>query len=156
MIDDYATKRRLVVDALAVQMLREDAPLNLRGKRILKIDTSSLLADSKNQSEAAALFQNALDQISEAGGKTVLYLEDIATFAKENPLFGAEIADGLRRFVIAGKTAVISAGTVTDYQQQIAHDAQLKITFKKLKSKPMRKRRVIRLSAIKYRRICAN
>jgi len=107
----------------------------LRGKQILKIDTASLPADSKNQTEAATLFQNALNEVTKVGGKVVLYLEDISSFAKQNPLFGAEIADGLRKFLVDGKTQVLSAGTVTDYQQEIALDAQLKNRFQKIEIK---------------------
>jgi len=107
----------------------------LRGKQILKIDTASLPADSKNQTEAATLFQNALNEVTKVGGKVVLYLEDISSFAKQNPLFGAEIADGLRKFPVDGKTQVLSAGTVTDYQQEIALDAQLKNRFQKIEIK---------------------
>ena len=61
--------------------------------------------------------------------------EDISSFAKQNPLFGAEIADGLRKFPVDGKTQVLSAGTVTDYQQEIALDAQLKNRFQKIEIK---------------------
>jgi len=135
LIDEYATKRLLVVNTLAVQMLAKDAPANLRGKRILKIDTASLLADSKNRTEAATLFQNALDQVTKANGNVVLYLEDISSFARQNPLFGAEIADGLRKFLVDGKTQVLSAGTVTDYHQQIADDSQLRNRFQKIEIK---------------------
>jgi len=135
LIDEYAGKRLLVVNSLAVQMLAKDAPANLRGKKILKSDTASLPADSKNQTEAATLFQNALNEVTKAGGKVVLYLEDISSFAKQNPLFGAEIPDGLRKFPVDGKTQVLSAGTVTDYQREIALDAQLKNRFQKIEIK---------------------
>ena len=132
LIDEYAGKRLSVVNTLAVQMLAADAPADLRGKKILRIDTASLLADSKNQTEAATLFQNALIEVGKAGGNVVLYLKDVSSFAKLNPLFGAEIADGLRKFPVDGKTQVLSAVTVTDYYREIAADMQLRNRFRKI------------------------
>ena len=108
-VDRYATKRLPVIQNLAAQIVSENVAPSLRGKRIVKIDLPSIFTDSKNSEEVSARLDGALKQIEASGGKTILFVEDISGFVKDNAAYGAAVANRIRQSVIAGKLQIISA-----------------------------------------------
>lgn len=132
LIDEYATKRQFVAANLAVRLASNDAPANLRGKQIVKMDLGAILQDSKNEGEVDALVKGVLSEVERLDGDIIIITDSIAAFAKSNPLYGAQIAENLRSAVAKGRIQVLSAGTAVDYNEQVASDLQLKNRFQKV------------------------
>ncbi len=131
-VDRYATKRVPVVQNLAAQLLSEAVAPSLRGKRIVKIDLPSIFSDSKDNGEVSARLDAALKGIEASGGKTILFVEDISGFVKNNAVYGADVANRIRQSVMSGKVRVISASTDEEFNSQIVADAQLNTRFQKV------------------------
>jgi len=130
LVDKYGSKHLAVVQNLAQSLTAENAPAGLRQKRILKINLGQILADSRSQEEVFAKLQNVLKVVESGGDKSILYVEDLSSFAAQNQTFGAQVAAELRKSLTNGKIQVISAGTSEDYTAQIALDNQIKNRFR--------------------------
>ncbi len=131
-VDRHGNVSSTIVEKLAERWDSENAPRNLRGKRILKLDLGGILADAKNTQEVEAYLQSALKEVENAKENVILYLEDASVFSRYNPLFGAVVAKNLRSFLAEGKIRAISSATLEDYSEQIAADAELKNRFSKV------------------------
>ena len=128
--DRSNNKGTSVIENLAVRFDSENTPQSLRGKRILKLDLGAILADSKNVQEVEARIQDVLKQLEAFKENVLLYVEDASAFSKEAPVFGAEIANNLRKSLAEGNIRVISLTTAEIYNQEIVADVQIKNRFK--------------------------
>lgn len=131
-IDRQGNKNAGIVGNIAAFFDSENAPQNLRGKRIWKLDLSAVVTDAKNTQQVEARVQKALRQAESAKEKVILYVEDISAFSRTNPLFGAEVAKTIRKSLAEGKIRVISSSSVEDYNEQIAADTEIRNRFKKV------------------------
>ncbi|MCY7375922.1 MAG: hypothetical protein LH472_08100 [Pyrinomonadaceae bacterium] len=107
-VDRSNSNSYAVIENLAGRFNSDSAAQNLRGKKILKLDLGGIFADSVSAEQVSARLREALAQIEKSRGNAFLYVEDIAVFAKYNPLFGAVVADALRASLTTGKVRVIS------------------------------------------------
>ena len=114
-VDRYGTKRLSVIENLAALSVSEDAPANLRGKRILKINPAQIVADSANEADLDKRLSNAIAFAKSYGEKAIVFVEDFSSFASENPLFGNQVAAKLRNALVAENIKFISSGAVSDY-----------------------------------------
>lgn len=65
-------------------------------------------------------------------GNNILFIDDILVFGKENPSFGAEVANMLRLPVENGKVQIFSTSTTEMFNYNISSDTQLKNRFQKI------------------------
>ena len=131
-VDEFTGKSRMILGNLANRLLAEDAPANLRGKNVLSIEMAAILADAKNQTQAETILSNLLNEINFDKGSYILFIDDISVFGKENPAFGASVADKLRQALETGKVQIFSTSTTESFNYNIASDVQLKNRFQKI------------------------
>ena len=102
-VDRHATKRLPVINNLVARLASEDVAPNLRGKRLVRIDLPSIFSDSKDTAEVLARLDDSLKQIEAAGGRTILFVEDVSGFGKNNPVYGAAVPAASGRLSRAAK-----------------------------------------------------
>ena len=102
------------------------AGLAERSRTLYAVNWERLL--NANPSEAG--LSSAVDQIiadaAASKGKTVLYIEDIAGFAKTAPAFGRVVAERLYDAIASGKVQAVTAADAARFVREVTNDAKLR------------------------------
>src|ERR1044072_6049107 len=81
-IDEFSGKSHLVLNNLALDLQNADAPKNLRGKKVLSLNTGALLAAVQAGESVNAVFK----QLTARKG-VIIFVDDIGVFSNES-VFG--------------------------------------------------------------------
>src|SRR5215204_347231 len=131
-VDKYGSKRFAVLDNLALEITRENVSSNLRGKRLLKVNLAQIVAGAEREAEIDARLETVFASIEKVKSGVIVFIEDVASFSQNNPLFGAQTAGKLRQFLSDGKIQFVSTGTVENYNTEVLADNLLKKRFAKI------------------------
>ncbi|MBR3692011.1 MAG: ATP-dependent Clp protease ATP-binding subunit, partial [Clostridia bacterium] len=118
-----------VAEGLAQAIAAGDVPETLRGKRLLALDLSSVIAGTKYRGE----FEERLKEIiseSAADGTTILFIDEIHTLVGAGGAEGAIDAGNILKPALArGEVQVIGATTRGEYRKYFEKDAALERRF---------------------------
>ena len=65
-LDEKGENQELVVEPLALRITTNDVPANLRGKRLLKLETASLFSNAKNEAQTSQIIESGQRKKSKA------------------------------------------------------------------------------------------
>jgi len=129
LIGEPGVGKTAVAEGLAQRIAAGDVPETLRGKKLLSLDLSSVIAGTKYRGE----FEERLKQIiseSAAGGDTVLFIDEIHTLVGAGGAEGAIDAGNILKPALArGEVQVIGATTRGEYRKYMEKDAALERRF---------------------------
>ncbi len=118
-----------IVEGLAERLVRGNVPENMRGKRLLALDLSGIVAGSKYRGEFEERIKRILEEVLQSGD-VLLFLDELHT------VIGAGSAEGtldasniLKPSLARGELQLIGATTVEEYRRYIERDAALERRF---------------------------
>lgn len=115
-----------IAEGLAQEIIRGDVPETLRGKRVLALDLSNLVANTKYRGEFEARVKRIADEIIQYKRHIILFIDEIHTIAGAGNAVGAIDADDILKPPLArGELQVIGATTAEEYKKFIKPDATL-------------------------------
>ena len=105
-------------------------PEGLKGKRVWALDIGSMLAGSKYRGEFEERLKAVLNEIKEAEGEVVLFIDELHTIVGAGAAEGAVDAGNLMKPMLArGELRAIGATTLDEYRQHVEKDAALERRF---------------------------
>ncbi|MEQ1916000.1 MAG: S8 family serine peptidase, partial [Gallionella sp.] len=125
LIDDLGFAREMVLGAVA-------AKLASSGKRLVRINWNAIFAAAKDDKDLGRIINGVLSSSVANRDNTTIYLDDIASFSKDAPMFGSVSAAAIYRSLEAGTIQVMSAAEATTFEQQIAGDAKMRNRFARI------------------------
>lgn len=132
-VGDSGVGKTALVEGLAQRIASDRVPSSLLGKRIIAIDTASIVAGSKVRGE---LEEKVLDIINEvkASKDTILFIDEIHTILGAGAASGSsmDIADILKPVLTSGEIRCIGATTVSLFQNVFEEDVTLARRFQLL------------------------
>jgi ATP-dependent Clp protease ATP-binding subunit ClpB len=128
-IDDAGAQTNALVEALAIEIARGDAPDSLRGKQVYRLDTAALLDGARSIEEFDAHLREVLSEVEAARGRVILFVDQTTTLVGANAAHGANASRMIVDALAAGTLRVVGAASSVEFDQFIAADAKLKTLF---------------------------
>ncbi|QQE13653.1 ATP-dependent chaperone ClpB [Planctomycetota bacterium] len=130
LIGEPGVGKTAIVEGLAQRIVRGDVPEGLKNKTIFSLDLGALVAGAKYRGEFEERLKAVLNEIKEAAGQILLFIDELHTIVGAGKTDGAMDAGNLLKPMLArGELHCIGATTLNEYRQYIEKDAALERRF---------------------------
>ena len=129
LIGEPGVGKTAVVEGLAQRIKGEDVPETLKGKRVVSLDISSMVAGAKYRGDFEERIKKCLAEVKKVGD-VILFIDEIHTIVGAGSAEGAvDAANILKPLLARGEVQVIGATTLNEYRKYIEKDAALERRF---------------------------
>ena len=119
-----------IAEGLAQRIVSGDVPDELTGKKVLALDIGSLVAGSKFRGEFEERLKAVMDEVRQAAGDIVLFIDEIHTVVGAGASEGSVDASNMMKPALArGELQCLGATTEDEYRRYIESDAALERRF---------------------------
>ncbi|MGC9358944.1 MAG: ATP-dependent Clp protease ATP-binding subunit [Anaerolineae bacterium] len=130
LIGEAGVGKTAIVEGLAQAIAEGDVPEPLMNKRIVSLMLGAMVAGSRFRGEFEERLQATLDEISQAQGEIILFIDELHTVAGAGGAQGAIDASSMMKPALArGELWCIGATTLDEYRQHIETDSALERRF---------------------------
>jgi ATP-dependent Clp protease ATP-binding subunit ClpB len=130
LIGDPGVGKTAIAEGLAQRIVAGDVPEGLKGKRVWALDIGALLAGSKYRGEFEERLKAVLNEIRNAEGQIILFIDELHTIVGAGAAEGAvDAANMLKPMLARGELRAIGATTLDEYRKHIEKDAALERRF---------------------------
>ncbi len=119
-----------IAEGLAQRIVAGDVPDPLLGKRIIELDLAGMVAGSKFRGEFEERLKAALQEVVDAQGEIILFIDELHNVVGAGAAQGAIDASNMLKPALArGELQCIGATTLDDYRNYIEKDRALERRF---------------------------
>ena len=118
-----------VVEGLAAAIASGNVPELLKGKRVIALDLTGMIAGTKYRGDFEERIKNAIEEVRRAGN-IILFIDELHTIIGAGSSEGStDAANILKPSLARGDFQVIGATTTNEYRKHIEKDAALERRF---------------------------
>ncbi len=129
LIGDPGVGKTAIAEGLAQKIVEGNIPEILRGKRVVTLDVSSMVAGSKYRGEFEERLKNVMNEIRESKN-VILFIDEMHTIIGAGAAEGAIDASNILKPALArGEIQAIGATTLDEYRKHVEKDAALERRF---------------------------
>ena len=130
LIGEPGVGKTAIVEGLAQRIIAGDVPDGLKNKRVVSLDLGSMIAGAKYRGEFEDRFKAFIKEVIEAGGKIILFIDELHTLVGAGGAEGAVDASNMIKPPLArGELRCVGATTLDEYRKYIEKDAALERRF---------------------------
>ena len=130
LIGEPGVGKTAIAEGLAVRIANGDVPDGIKDRRLLSLDMGSLIAGAKYRGEFEERLKGVLDEVKEAAGEIILFIDEMHTLVGAGKGEGATDASNLLKPALArGELHCIGATTLDEYRKHVEKDAALERRF---------------------------
>ena len=130
LIGEPGTGKTAIAEGLAHRIVRGDVPENLKTKQIYSLDMGALVAGAKYKGEFEERLKAVVNEVIEADGEIILFIDEIHTLVGAGKGEGAmDAANILKPALARGELRSIGATTLNEYQKYFEKDKALERRF---------------------------
>lgn len=129
MVGEPGVGKTAVVEGIAYLIAHDEVPDTVKGKRLLSLDLSSMVAGSKYRGEFEDRIKNVIGEVI-SDGNIILFVDELHTLIGAGGAEGAiDASNILKPSLSRGEIQMIGATTLNEYRKYIEKDAALERRF---------------------------
>ncbi len=137
LIGEPGVGKTAIVEGLATRIVEGDIPDSLKGKRLISLDISSMVAGAKYRGEFEERLQSVLKEIEDADGEIITFVDEMHTVVGAGGAEGAMDAGNMLKPMLArGRLRMIGATTLDEYRKYVEKDPALERRFQQVMVEP--------------------
>lgn len=130
LIGEAGVGKTSVVEGLAQRIFDGEVPDSLKGKRVMSLDLSALVAGAKFKGEFEERLKGVLRDVEDAAGEVVLFIDEMHMLVGAGGGDGSMSASNILKPALArGDLHCVGATTLDEYRVHIEKDAALARRF---------------------------
>ncbi|MFL6763933.1 MAG: AAA family ATPase, partial [Sphingomicrobium sp.] len=130
LIGEPGVGKTAIVEGLALRIANGDVPDGIKDRRLLALDMGALIAGAKYRGEFEERLKGVLDEVRQAEGDIILFIDEMHTLVGAGKAEGAMDAGNLLKPALSrGELHCIGATTLDEYRKYIEKDAALERRF---------------------------
>ena len=129
LVGEPGVGKTAIVEGLAIKISEGNVPDTIKGKRLLTLDLSGMVAGSKYRGEFEERIKKVISEVRSAGN-VILFIDEIHTIIGAGGAEGAIDASNILKPSLArGEVQIVGATTIDEYRKYIEKDAALERRF---------------------------
>ncbi len=134
LIGEPGVGKTAVVEGLAQRIVAGDVPDSLRGRRLISLDLSGMVAGAKYRGEFEERLKAVLQEIKDAEGQIVTFIDEIHTVIGAGATGDSSMDAGnmLKPMLARGELRLIGATTLDEYRENIEKDPAFERRFQQV------------------------
>jgi len=134
LIGEPGVGKTAVVEGLAQRLVAGDVPDSLKGRRLVSLDLSSMVAGAKFRGEFEERLKAVLTEIRDAEGQVITFIDELHTVVGAGASGDSSMDAGnmLKPMLARGELRMIGATTLDEYRQRIEKDPALERRFQQV------------------------
>ena len=137
LIGEPGVGKTAIAEGLALRILDGDVPEGLKNKRLVSLDLGAMVAGAKYRGDFEERFKATLDEIKEAEGRIITFIDEMHTLVGAGAAEGAMDASNMLKPLLArGELRMIGATTLDEFRMHVEKDAALERRFQPVMVEP--------------------
>jgi ATP-dependent Clp protease ATP-binding subunit ClpC len=129
-VGEAGVGKTAIAEGLAQKIAAADVPDSLKGRKVVALDMGALVAGSKFRGEFEERLKAVMDEVREAKGEVILFIDEIHTVVGAGAAEGAIDASNMLKPALAhGELQCVGATTLDEYRKHIEKDKALERRF---------------------------
>ena len=130
LIGEAGVGKTAIVEGLAHAISKGDVPELLMNKRLISLDLGAMVAGTRFRGEFEERVKSALDEIKQAEGEIILFIDELHNVIGAGAAQGAIDASSMLKPALArGELRCIGATTLDEYHKHVEKDSALERRF---------------------------
>ncbi len=130
LIGEAGVGKTAIIEGLAQKIIKGEVPESLKEKEIVALDLGAVIAGTRYRGEFEDRVKALLKEINRAGGRYLLFIDELHTLVGAGAAEGAIDASNLLKPALSrGELRAIGATTLKEYQKYIERDPALERRF---------------------------
>ena len=134
LIGEPGVGKTAVVEGLAQRIVDGDVPETLKGRRLISLDLSAMVAGAKYRGEFEERLKAVLAEIKESDGQVITFIDELHTVVGAGASGDSSMDAGnmLKPMLARGELRLIGATTLDEYRERIESDPALERRFQQV------------------------
>jgi len=134
LIGEPGVGKTAVVEGLAQRLVAGDVPDSLKGRRLVSLDLSAMVAGAKYRGEFEERLKAVLSEIRDAEGQVITFIDELHTVVGAGATGDGAMDAGnmLKPMLARGELRMIGATTLDEYRERIEKDPALERRFQQV------------------------
>ncbi|MGI8459019.1 MAG: ATP-dependent chaperone ClpB [Propionibacteriaceae bacterium] len=134
LIGEPGVGKTAVVEGLAQRLVASDVPDSLKGRRLMSLDLSAMVAGAKFRGEFEERLKAVLTEIRDAEGQIITFIDELHTVVGAGASGDSSMDAGnmLKPMLARGELRMIGATTLDEYRERIEKDPALERRFQQV------------------------
>jgi ATP-dependent Clp protease ATP-binding subunit ClpB len=130
LIGEAGVGKTAIAEGLAIRIANGDVPDSLKDRKLLSLDMGALIAGAKYRGEFEERLKGVLDEVKQAEGDIILFIDEMHTLVGAGKGEGAmDAANLIKPALSRGELHCIGATTLDEYQKHVEKDPALQRRF---------------------------
>ncbi|MCZ2848120.1 ATP-dependent chaperone ClpB [Modestobacter sp. VKM Ac-2978] len=134
LIGEPGVGKTAIVEGLAQRIVAGDVPESLKGKRLMALDLSAMVAGAKYRGEFEERLKAVLQEITEAEGQVVTFIDELHTIVGAGASGDSAMDAGnmIKPMLARGELRMVGATTLDEFREHIEKDPALERRFQQV------------------------